>query len=125
MDGIGKGMQIEIKKNVIKTNCMKALEPTLLDCGGSSLPAVLEINGLPSQLYYVPIYHSERMNKSVALYYFQFLNHNRKLTQELQKCNLSQMSLLTSDYVDSEIHIKHGVIKSLFHSSWIFPKCRI
>ena len=27
------------------------------------------------------------------------------------------MSLFTSDYIDSEIHIKHGVIKSLFKSS--------
>ena len=117
MDGVGKEMKIEIKKNVIKTNCLKAQKPTLLDCGGSSLPAVLEINGLPCQPYYVPIHHSERMNKEVTLHYFQFLEHNRKITQELQRCNLSQMSLFTSDYVDSEIHIKHGVIKSLFHSS--------
>ena len=54
-------------------------------------------------------------NQDIRLINFQFLETNKKITQELKKCNLSQMSLFTSDFSDSEFHVKHEVVKSLFH----------
>ena len=114
-DGITGGMKIKLETDVVKTNSMKSMEPTILDCYGSNLPAILEGNGIPAQPYVVSIYHSARTNQNIRLINFQFLETNKKITQELKKCNLPQMSLFTSDFSNSEFHVKHGVVKSLFH----------
>ena len=114
-DGNTGGMKIKLETDVVKTNSMKSMEPTILDCYGSNLPTVLEGNGIPAQPYHTPIYHSERTNQNIRLINFQFLQTNKRISQELKKCNLPQMSLFTSDFSDSEFHVKYGRVKSLFH----------